>query len=316
MKAKLYFLYAVLILSFASAYTSDWEIRIETTLNGSSDSFIAGVGEPATDGYDNTADVIQPPQAPKGVQIRTLVDNVELTKDYRGSIELQKIWKLTLKANDPVGIGLSGLNELTWQLTGVPDDVDLVLIDYGEDAAKINAVTSIALKQQSSYSFDTEGASGPYRYIDLIAEISEVPEQQDSNTRTANTGGSLGGNPPSCTPSWRCTDWTACSSAGIRKRRCIDENSCGTAQGKPSEIESCIYVPEPAEEIPPENSEDDEDAEPDDDAEENSENPNLQQITGQAVAVGEQPSLAVGLTVMLVIVITGILAYFFIVRLK
>ena len=49
--------------------------------------------------------------------------------------------------------------------------------------------------------------------------------------------------PPACTPSWGCTDWSDCSSAGTQARTCTDSNSCGVTSGKPAESESCTYIP-------------------------------------------------------------------------
>ncbi len=41
-----------------------------------------------------------------------------------------------------------------------------------------------------------------------------------------------------CSESWSCTDWSACSD-GIQTRTCTDLNSCGTANSKPAESQSC-----------------------------------------------------------------------------
>lgn len=44
---------------------------------------------------------------------------------------------------------------------------------------------------------------------------------------------------PSCTESWVCSDWTACSNS-IQTRTCTDSNECGTSNSKPSETNACV----------------------------------------------------------------------------
>lgn len=43
---------------------------------------------------------------------------------------------------------------------------------------------------------------------------------------------------PSCTESWSCGSWSACSN-GIQVRACTDANNCGTTSNKPSTSQSC-----------------------------------------------------------------------------
>jgi hypothetical protein len=54
-------------------------------------------------------------------------------------------------------------------------------------------------------------------------------------------GGDLPGS--QCSPTWTCTSWTpsTCPESKIKTRTCTDTNNCGTASGKPSESQSCIY---------------------------------------------------------------------------
>ncbi|MBI2552681.1 putative metal-binding motif-containing protein [Candidatus Uhrbacteria bacterium] len=46
--------------------------------------------------------------------------------------------------------------------------------------------------------------------------------------------------PPTCTPAWSCSGWSACSCSGTRTRTCADLNSCGTATGRPSITSRCV----------------------------------------------------------------------------
>lgn len=45
----------------------------------------------------------------------------------------------------------------------------------------------------------------------------------------------------SCTQSWNCTNWGACTS-GVQTRLCRDLNNCGNEIGKPSESQSCAMI--------------------------------------------------------------------------
>ncbi len=44
--------------------------------------------------------------------------------------------------------------------------------------------------------------------------------------------------PPACTPDWGCGSWSECVN-GNRARICVDNNSCGTLDGKPAESGKC-----------------------------------------------------------------------------
>jgi len=48
--------------------------------------------------------------------------------------------------------------------------------------------------------------------------------------------------PPACSSSWTCSGWSACSS-GTQSRTCIDQNACGTPQGRPPESRPCNMTP-------------------------------------------------------------------------
>lgn len=43
---------------------------------------------------------------------------------------------------------------------------------------------------------------------------------------------------PSCTESWSCSSWSACSN-NLQTRACSDSNNCGTQNNKPPELQSC-----------------------------------------------------------------------------
>lgn len=48
---------------------------------------------------------------------------------------------------------------------------------------------------------------------------------------------------PTCTESWSCTAWSACSSSGTQTRTCTDGNNCGTTATKPAESQACTPAP-------------------------------------------------------------------------
>jgi hypothetical protein len=57
-------------------------------------------------------------------------------------------------------------------------------------------------------------------------------------------GGGGGGGGGKCKPDWYCTKWSYCTPSGKRERTCIDLNNCGLSWGKPTENESCTFIPE------------------------------------------------------------------------
>ncbi|MBW2990288.1 cohesin domain-containing protein [Candidatus Woesearchaeota archaeon] len=50
------------------------------------------------------------------------------------------------------------------------------------------------------------------------------------------------GPTPTCQESWVCSAWGGCEPEGLRRRSCLDSNTCGTTVYKPSELETCLYT--------------------------------------------------------------------------
>jgi hypothetical protein len=48
-----------------------------------------------------------------------------------------------------------------------------------------------------------------------------------------------------CKENWVCSDWSSCT-GNQQTRECVDESSCGTAENKPAEIQSCETQPSTA----------------------------------------------------------------------
>ena len=78
MKLAHILLFVILSGTSAFAYSPDWQIDFKNVLATYEDSFIAGIGAPAIDGFD-LIDIRQPPAPPGGayIQMRTFVDAEE-----------------------------------------------------------------------------------------------------------------------------------------------------------------------------------------------------------------------------------------------
>jgi len=68
--------------------------------------------------------------------------------------------------------------------------------------------------------------------------LTAVARDTASNTATS-TAVIVTINPPSCTESWTCGAWSACTT-GTQTRTCSDANSCGTTNTRPPLSQSCI----------------------------------------------------------------------------
>ncbi|PIT84241.1 hypothetical protein COU37_04215 [Candidatus Micrarchaeota archaeon CG10_big_fil_rev_8_21_14_0_10_45_29] len=83
-----------------------------------------------------------------------------------------------------------------------------------------------------------------------------VPGYYTTTGGSSSGGGAYtGAVAPSCTPSWKCTDWSSCkltgesTTEGERTRDCTDLNKCGVSTNKPSESATCTIG---SDEMPPE----------------------------------------------------------------
>lgn len=50
--------------------------------------------------------------------------------------------------------------------------------------------------------------------------------------------------PQQCSANWICGGWTECSAEGKQTRSCSDSNKCGTTDNRPTDVQSCNYVPQ------------------------------------------------------------------------
>jgi hypothetical protein len=60
-----------------------------------------------------------------------------------------------------------------------------------------------------------------------------------NSTNNENAGNTTASG--SCTPNWKCSEWTECVN-GQQKRVCFDTNECGTNEGKPAQTQSCAQT--------------------------------------------------------------------------
>ncbi|MBI4095257.1 MAG: DUF4215 domain-containing protein, partial [DPANN group archaeon] len=68
-------------------------------------------------------------------------------------------------------------------------------------------------------------------------------EQCDDGNTQSGDGCSRRCTIEACVPSWSCTAWSVCSTAGTQTRTCTDANNCGTTTNKPAESQACTPPP-------------------------------------------------------------------------
>jgi len=343
-----------LLIVLSISVSAFWEVVFSNTLDNYPDSFTAGTKEGASDGHDGL-DVLQQPATPSGayIQMRTRVDDKSLTKDYMAElvVGVAKTWEIRKLINGIVEEDeIDEEDILTWDYTGVPSDIGLILIDYGTDSSRTTIVETIDLRGEDYYSFDvSKTGPGTFRYIDFVATKTEgecveewnctdwsgcsggtqtkecfdandcgteddKPEtsQSCSSGDTGNSGGSGGSRtytPPVCNAEWECEAWSLCSEEGKQVRLCAEKTTCGT--GKPVDKRNCYYYREKEEVVI-------EDEIPELISEEiiedkmNTDTESLDKVTGFAFLNLENASPLIGIVVMVVILIVGLGAYFYI----
>ncbi|MEA2038151.1 MAG: hypothetical protein U9O94_11695 [Nanoarchaeota archaeon] len=82
-----------------------------------------------------------------------------------------------------------------------------------------------------------------------IRQIDYTPSVNGGD-QTPSSGGGGGSTTRTtiCTPTWQCTDWSACQPNGKSTRTCVDARKCGT-EVKPVEERTCFYfIPSDVEE--------------------------------------------------------------------
>jgi hypothetical protein len=94
----------------------------------------------------------------------------------------------------------------------------------------------------ASYPGNNNYTSGSISYTITVQEA-----QQSSGSGSHGGGGSRtiiitdlsNATMGKCLENWTCTNWTECSSDGLKVRACTDSNNCRTSLSRPSEIRSC-----------------------------------------------------------------------------
>lgn len=177
-----------------SAPTMYWDVWFQSQLTSSSktlfDTYKAGVKEGASDGY-GANDVMEPPGPPgEYIQLFSIVDGRALTCDIREVLEqsVPKTWEITQVAADPLFQGFSGTNYISWDISTVPLNTNLTLIDYGMDATRTFPVDTIDMRVQDYYSSYVNHALGPYRYMAFKGELI-IPAPSSINMALLGLGG-------------------------------------------------------------------------------------------------------------------------------
>jgi hypothetical protein len=97
----------------------------------------------------------------------TTVDGKKLMRDNRANLVegSPKSWNVDKYKYDP-NSQVSGSETIGWDITAVPPDVSLTLIDYGTDASRTSAVSTVDMRSQSDYMMSgITGGTGIYRYL-------------------------------------------------------------------------------------------------------------------------------------------------------
>ena len=149
-----------------------WEVEFTNSLSGYNDRFFGSMDSEATDGYEITHDLLQPPAPPSGgVKMISIVDGWVLTKDCRGNFP--NTWNIILAAEDNLFVGFTGTNKIIWDYFNVPEPIYLLLNDYGTDSTRTNLIASINLRNNDEYVFYINNALYIYRYLELEAHAPE-----------------------------------------------------------------------------------------------------------------------------------------------
>ncbi|MBU3942027.1 MAG: hypothetical protein KKF74_03890, partial [Nanoarchaeota archaeon] len=109
--------------------------------------------------------------------------------------------------------------------------------DWEDDECVSDGYMQQIRNETSKYEYCTEPLS--QNITNSICNISKTPEKHVASS----SGGGGGGSSLRCIPDWQCTKWSKCSKEGTQTRTCTDKNNCRTTAGKPTETQSCNYIP-------------------------------------------------------------------------
>jgi hypothetical protein len=303
-----------------ASISSEWKLEIDSTIvfdgNTATGQFTAGVSPESTDEIDiKDGRMIESPSY--SIPFYSVIDGEYFMFDY-GPFNQSKIWQIIQRGSKEFR-GSGTLSEtVTWDISNVPSDVNVTLIDYGQDSTRTSILMSIDLKKEDSYKFEVTTPYGDYRYFDLVAVLTEELNQETQDQQeTPNSGSSSGGSisrtilvsnedsnkTEECAEDWDCGSWSECLEDEKQTKDCTDNNDCGTVKLKPSESRTCTYkIQESTEEKVQKQEESIKDSKP------------ITSVTGNVVMEISKPNPLVGIFVSIIIVILGLGAFFFLSR--
>ena len=310
------------LIPLISAYSHDWNIQIDSRIDYNSNiatgQFIAGTKSSASDSLDsNDGRMIEAPSY--SIPFYSIINSEYFMVDYKSDLLLDenKTWQITQKGSSEFRRAGTLEETVTWDISNISEEINLTLIDYGSDSSRTNIIKEINLREDEEYVFNVTRPYQDYRYFDIIATlIEDLNVDDESNNNGGNTNGGGGSNSRTqneekCTPSWKCTYWTTCLATGTQNRICNDETNCGTEEGKPNELQSCIYtLIEPKASIENIEYESLDEINSESDRKES-----LKSITGNVIGTNfKEPNIFVGNLIMISIVLIGLIVYWIITK--
>jgi hypothetical protein len=253
-------------------HASEWHLSLNSVIeyngNIARGQFIAGAKSNSLDGLDyNDGRMIESPSY--SIPFYSIINNEYFMIDYKASLSINnpKTWQITQKGSSEFRRAGTLTETIEWDISNIPQSIDIILVDYGPDSSRVNTVQEINLRQSDSYNFEVVRPYQDYRYFNLVATLTEEicyeswscnswqPSTCPSSgiqTRSCNDLNNCGTetNKPTttrtctynCLSDWSCTEWNECSSSGIQTRECIDINNCDIELNKPSENQTCNFT--------------------------------------------------------------------------
>lgn len=192
-------IFVLLIWISLISFVSPYELTITSEISGDNvvgtGIFIAGVSNSAIDEIDvYDGRMIENPSY--GIPIYSIISNENFMIDYKSDIAFgeSKKWSLVQRGSRDFR-NLNNLNEqMRWDLSNLPPNMQVVLIDYGLDSSRNLIVAEINLRDLSSYKFQVSNIYGEYRYFDLILTLVSVSQEVILNTKRSSDSSSGGNN--------------------------------------------------------------------------------------------------------------------------
>ena len=186
----------VLVLVCITPLINAWDLTLNSQISGedfvAKGQFIAGVSSFASDNVDMfDGRLLESPSY--NIPLYTIVSSENFMLDYRSELvkNQAKIWSITQKGSSEFRNTANFTEDMNWDISKLPSNVNIILRDYGSDNSRTNIVKSINLRDSSSYEFEVNSPYGEYRYFDLSLTLETTAEE--SNIPSGASGGGSGG---------------------------------------------------------------------------------------------------------------------------